>query len=76
MAFDASVTRGGLLVALSVLGVGLYEFRTLLEFLGMSVPIVPYLIAVVVLLFGIYWYVSFFDKWETGSEMVEATDSK
>ncbi|WP_280535314.1 CbaC protein [Halopenitus sp. POP-27] len=69
---DLSVTRGGLLVALAVLGVGLYEFRTLLEFLGMSVPIIPYLVAVVLLVFGIYGYVSFFDKWGTGTEIVEA----
>ncbi|MFA9516727.1 CbaC protein [Halopenitus sp. H-Gu1] len=68
-----SVTRGGLLVGLAVLGAALYEFRTLLEFLGVSVPIVPYLIGVLALLLVIYWYVSFFDKWKTGSELVEAS---
>ncbi|WP_157744214.1 CbaC protein [Halopenitus persicus] len=72
---DPSITRGGLLVALAVFGIGLYELRTLFEFLGVSVPIVPYLIAVVVLAFGIYGYISFFDKWRTESELAEA-DSK
>ncbi|SDX94951.1 CbaC protein [Halopenitus persicus] len=73
---DLSVTRGGLLVALAVLGVGLYELRTLFEFLGVSVPIVPYLLAVVVLVFGIYGYVSFFDKWGAGSAELVETDSE
>ncbi len=64
---NVEVTRGGLLVVLAVLGVGLYEFRTLLEFLGFHVPIVPYLAGVVLLVFGIYGYVEFVDAWKEES---------
>lgn len=57
------VTRGGLLVGLAVLGAILYEFRTLLEFVGIHVPLLPYLGSVFLLLLVIYGYVEYFDHW-------------
>lgn len=61
---NVEVTRGGLLVVLAVLGVVLYEFRTLLEFVGIHVPIVPYLAGVALLVFAIYGYVEFVGAWK------------
>lgn len=43
-----SVTRGGLLVGLAIFGVIAYEFRTVFEALGVSVPLLPYLALVFV----------------------------
>ncbi|MUW15625.1 CbaC protein, partial [Halorubrum sp. CBA1125] len=36
---SVDVSRGGLLVALAIFGVIVYEFRTVLEFVGVSVPL-------------------------------------
>lgn len=44
-----TVSRGGLLVAMAVFGVIVYEIRTVLEAVGVSVPLVPYLVVVVIL---------------------------
>ena len=57
------VTRGGLLVGLAMLGAILYELRTLLEFVGIHVPLIPYLAGVLLLLFAIYGYIEFFGHW-------------
>ncbi|MFW6449367.1 MAG: CbaC protein [Halobacteriota archaeon] len=51
---DASFTRGGLLVGLAIVGVVLYEVRTLAEFVGVGVPLLPYMLVVVVVLVAAY----------------------
>ncbi|MFP4589895.1 MAG: CbaC protein [Halobacteriales archaeon] len=51
---DDTFTRGGLLVGLAIVGIVLYELRTLAEFVGISVPLIPYLLVVVVVLVGVY----------------------
>ncbi|MFC6753580.1 CbaC protein [Halorubrum tibetense] len=43
------ITRGGLYVALAVFGVILYEIRTVLDFVGVELPLIPYMIGVFVL---------------------------
>lgn len=43
------ITRGGLYVALAVFGVILYEIRTVLDFVGIELPLIPYMIGVFVL---------------------------
>lgn len=60
-----NVTRGGLLVSLSVLGVALYEVRTLLDFVGVSVPIVPYMMAVLIVVALCLIYVVLWGEWKT-----------
>lgn len=43
-----NVSRGGLLVGLAIFGVIAYELRTVAEALGVSVPLLPYLLVVFV----------------------------
>lgn len=59
------MSRGGLLVALSVLGVALYEFRTLLEFVGVSIPIVPYMLGVLIVVGLGFVYIALWGEWKT-----------
>lgn len=40
------ITRGGLYVALAVFGVILYEIRTVLDFVGIELPLIPYMVGV------------------------------
>lgn len=61
------VTRGGLLVALAVFGVIVYQTRTVLEALGVSVPLFPYMLAVFVGAGIVILFVSFQNGWRTGS---------
>lgn len=56
-----------MLVGLAVLGVILYELRTLFEFVGISVPIVPYMMGVLFVLVGVLVYISLFGNWDTES---------
>jgi hypothetical protein len=59
------VTRGGLLVALAVFGVIVYELRTVLDFVGIGLPLIPYMAAVFVLAGAAVWYVSLRGGWRT-----------
>jgi hypothetical protein len=59
------VTRGGLLVGLAVFGVIAYELRTVLDMLGLSLPIVPYMTAVFAAAGGALWVVSMKGGWRT-----------
>ncbi len=43
---SVDITRGGLYVALAVFGVILYEIRTVLDFVGIELPLIPYMIGV------------------------------
>ena len=67
------VSRGGLFVALAVFGVIAYELRTVVEILGVSVPLIPYLVAVFVLAGIAVWVVSLKGGWRTEPEADEAT---
>lgn len=64
-----SVTRGGLLVGLAVAGVVFYELRTALGFVGIEIPLVPYLLAVFVLAAGVYAYVGLAGRWREEAEI-------
>lgn len=66
------VSRGGLFVALAVFGVIAYELRTVVEILGVSVPLIPYLVAVFVLAGIAVWVVSLKGGWRTEPEADEA----
>lgn len=66
-----NVSRGGLMVVLAVFGVILYEIRTLLDFAGVSIPIVPYLVAVLVVVAVIVLYISLTDGWKNASPPAE-----
>ena len=67
------VSRGGLFVALAVFGVIAYELRTVVEILGVSVPLIPYLVAVFALAGIAVWVVSLKGGWRTEPEADEAT---
>ncbi|MWV65433.1 CbaC protein [Halorubrum sp. JWXQ-INN 858] len=57
------VTRGGLLVGLAVFGVIAYELRTVLDALGVSLPIVPYMAGVFLLAGAAVWVVFLKGGW-------------
>jgi len=59
------VSRGGLLVGLAVFGVIAYELRTVLDMLGLPLPLVPYLVGVFVLAGLIVWVISVKGGWRT-----------
>ncbi len=59
------VSRGGLLVGLAVFGVIAYELRTVLDMLGLPLPLVPYLAGVFVLAGLIVWVISLKGGWRT-----------
>ncbi|GAB6878375.1 hypothetical protein JCM17823_06490 [Halorubrum gandharaense] len=62
---SVDITRGGLLVALAVFGVIAYELRTVAELFGMSVPLIPYLTAVIVLALILVYVVIINGGWRT-----------
>lgn len=62
---SVDVTRGGLLVALAIIGVIVYELRTVLDFVGIELPIIPYMGAVFVLAAAAIWYVTLKGGWRT-----------
>jgi len=63
MTFD--ITRGGLLVGLAVIGVIVYEFRTVFGFVGVNLPIVPYMLGVFALAALAVWLVIINGGWRT-----------
>lgn len=66
------VTRGGLLVGLAVFGVIAYELRTILDMIGVGLPIIPYMIAVFVATGGVVWVISLKGGWRTDDGADEA----
>lgn len=65
---SVDVTRGGLLVAFAVFGVIVYEFRTVLDFVGIELPLLPYMAAVFVLAGVLLWAVTLTGGWRTEPE--------
>ncbi|GAB3694956.1 CbaC protein [Halorubrum pallidum] len=59
------VSRGGLLVTLAVFGVIVYEMRTVLDFVGIELPLIPYMAAVFALAGLTVWIVSLTGGWRT-----------
>lgn len=59
------VTRGGLLVTIAIFSVIVYEMRTVLDFVGIELPIIPYMSAVFVLAGLSLWIVSITGGWRT-----------
>lgn len=69
---SVDISRGGLLVALAVFGVIVYELRTVLDLVGVEIPIIPYMAAVIALAGATVWYVSLKGGWRTDAESDEA----
>jgi hypothetical protein len=59
------ITRGGLLVALAIFGVIIYELRTVLDFVGIELPIIPYMAAVFALAGIAIWFITLKGGWRT-----------
>ena len=62
------VTRGGLLVAFAIFGVIVYELRTVLDFVGVELPLLPYMGAVFVLAGVLLWIITLKGGWRTEPE--------
>ena len=62
------VTRGGLLVAFAIFGVIIYEIRTVLDFVGIELPLLPYMAAVFVLAGVLLWVITLTGGWQTDPE--------
>ncbi|MFW5974206.1 MAG: CbaC protein [Natrialbaceae archaeon] len=62
---SVDISRGGLLVTLAIFGVIIYEFRTVLEFVGVNVPLIPYMTAVFVLGGAVIYWISLTGGWRT-----------
>ncbi|MDB2238172.1 MULTISPECIES: CbaC protein [Halorubrum] len=65
---SVDISRGGLLVTLAIFGVIVYELRTVLDFVGVELPIIPYMGAVFVLAGASVWYVTLKGGWRTEAE--------
>lgn len=65
---SVDVTRGGLLVALAVFGVILYEIRTVLDFVGIQLPLIPYMVGVFVLAGVVLWLITLKGGWRDEGE--------
>ncbi|MDZ5810449.1 CbaC protein [Halorubrum sp. AD140] len=68
---SVDMTRGGLLVALAVFGVIVYELRTVLDFLGVELPLIPYMGAVFALAGVVLWLVTLTGGWRAEPESDE-----
>ena len=62
------VSRGGLLVALAIFGVIVYELRTVLDFVGVELPLIPYMAAVFILAGATVWFITLKGGWRTEPE--------
>lgn len=62
------VTRGGLLVAFAIFGVIVYELRTVLDFVGVELPLLPYMAAVFVIAGVLLWVITLMGGWRTDVE--------
>ena len=66
------ITRGGLFVAFAIFGVIIYELRTVLDFLGVELPLLPYMAAVFALAGVLLWVITLKGGWRTETEGDEA----
>ena len=62
------VSPGGLLVALAIFGVIIYELRTVLDFVGIELPLIPYMAGVFVLAGVTIWFITLKGGWRTDPE--------
>lgn len=67
------ISRGGLLVALAIFGVILYEIRTVLDFVGIELPLIPYMAGVFILAGIVIWVVNLKGGWRTDTDGEEPT---
>lgn len=67
------MTRGGLLVAFAVFGVIVYELRTVLDFIGFELPLLPYMAAVFALAGVLLWAITLRGGWRIEPEGDEPT---
>jgi hypothetical protein len=67
------VSRGGLLVTLAIFGVIIYELRTVLDFIGVELPLIPYMIAVFALAGILLWIITLKGGWKTDNERTGPT---
>ncbi|MFW5916838.1 MAG: CbaC protein [Halorubrum sp.] len=67
------ITRGGLLVALAIFGVIVYELRTVLDFIGIELPLIPYMAAVFALAGVTIWFVTLKGGWRLEPDGDEPT---
>ena len=65
---SVDMSRGGLLVAFAVFGVIVYEFRTVLDFVGVELPLIPYMAAVFALAGILLWIITLRGGWRTEPE--------
>jgi hypothetical protein len=68
---SVDMSRGGLLVAFAVFGVIVYEFRTVLDFVGVELPLIPYMAAVFALAGILLWIITLRGGWRTEPERDE-----
>ncbi|MGQ3329085.1 CbaC protein [Halorubrum sp. FL23] len=69
---SVDVTRGGLLVTLAIFGVIIYELRTVLDFIGIELPLIPYMAAVFALAGATVWFITLKGGWRTEPDGDEA----
>ncbi|PHQ40454.1 CbaC protein [Halorubrum persicum] len=69
---SVDVTRGGLLVTLAIFGVIIYELRTVLDFVGIELPLIPYMAAVFALAGATVWFITLKGGWRTEPDGDEA----
>jgi len=60
---SVDISRGGLLVTLAIFGVILYEIRTVLDFIGIELPLIPYMVGVFVLAGVVLWVITLKGGW-------------
>jgi len=65
---SVDISRGGLLVTLAIFGVIVYEFRTVLDFVGIELPLIPYMAAVFALAGVTVWLITLTGGWRTDPE--------
>ncbi|ACM57989.1 hypothetical protein [Halorubrum lacusprofundi] len=67
------VSRGGLLVTLAIFSVIIYELRTVLDFIGIELPLIPYMAGVFILAGVTVWFITLKGGWRTDTESDEPT---
>ena len=62
------VSRGGILVTLAIFGVIVYELRTVLDFIGVELPLIPYMVGVFILAGVTVWFITLKGGWRSDPE--------
>ena len=65
---SVDISRGGLLVAFAIFGVILYELRTVLDFVGIELPLIPYMVGVFVLAGIVLWFITLTGGWREDTD--------